>query len=245
MRITMIGHSTVLIEIAGKRVLTDPYFGSWGNPAYARVTPAARSGRELADVDVVLVSHNHWDHVDRRFLRGLPGTVPIIAPRRSRWVTRLKGAKRPIGISAWDEEDFGPVCITAVPALHTAMTIGFVIQARDAQIYFAGDTYYRPFMRDIGRKFDLDVALMPVTTYRLPMTMGEAGAVHAVRDLEPTWVIPIHLALQPRQPLLRTRQTPEGFARRVSESGLKTEVVILAPGDHWSPPTRAKERGAT
>lgn len=241
MRITMIGHSTVLIEVGGRRVLTDPYFGSRGNLAYARITPSAWSGRDLADVDVVLVSHNHWDHVDRRFLRGLPSTVPVLAPRRSRWLTRLKGAKSPIGMSAWEAEDFGPVRITAVPALHIALTIGFVIEARDARIYFAGDTYHRPFMLDIGRRFDLDVALMPVTTYRLPMTMGEAGAVRAVSDLKPSWVIPIHLGLQPRQPLLRTRQTPEGFARRVREGGLQTEVVMLGAGDRWSPPGRFED----
>ena len=245
MQITLIGHSTVLIEVGGRRILTDPYFGSRGNLAYKRVTPASSSGSELADVDVVLISHNHWDHVDRRFLGGLSSTVPVVAPRRSRWLTRLKGAKSPIGMTAWDEEDFGPVRITAVPALHIALTIGFVIQALDAQVYFAGDTYHRPFMRDIGRKFDLDVALMPVTTYRLPMTMGEAGAVRAVRDLRPPWVIPIHLALQPRQPLLRTPQTPERFARRVRESGLQTEVVILAPGDRWSPPARTEGGGGT
>lgn len=245
MRITLIGHSTTLIEVDGTRVLTDPYFGSWGNPAYARVTPAARSRGEVADVDMVLVSHNHWDHVDRRFFRGLPSTVPVVAPRRTKWLTRLKGARSPIGISPWDEQEFGSLRITAVPALHIAATVGFVIQTRETRIYFAGDTYYRPFMREIGLAFDLDVALMPVTTYRIPMTMGEAGAVRAVRDLEPTWVIPIHLGLQPRQPLLRTRQTPESFARRVRESGLPTEVVVLSAGDRWSPTVRDEEGSAT
>src|SRR5271157_6020805 len=79
MKITMIGHSTVLIEAAGKRVLTDPYFGLRGNPAYARVRPPARSREELTDVDLVLISHNHWDHTDRKFLRMLPPSAPVFA----------------------------------------------------------------------------------------------------------------------------------------------------------------------
>ena len=62
MRITMIGHSTVLIEAGGMKILTDPYFGTWGNPAYKRLAPPARKREELRDVDLVLVSHNHWDH---------------------------------------------------------------------------------------------------------------------------------------------------------------------------------------
>lgn len=63
----MIGHSTVLIEAAGKRILTDPFFSPYGNPAYARVHAPARSREELAGIDMVLISHNHFDHVDPKF----------------------------------------------------------------------------------------------------------------------------------------------------------------------------------
>jgi L-ascorbate metabolism protein UlaG (beta-lactamase superfamily) len=241
MRITLIGHSTVLLEMGGQRVLTDPYFGRRGNPAYARLTPPARRRDELQDVDLVLVSHNHWDHTDRRYFRGLPETVPVLAPHGASWVTRLKGASNAAGIRPWDQRRFGALTVTAVPALHLARTVGYVVGDGERQVYFAGDTYHRPFLAEIGRRFDLDVALMPVTTYRIPMTMGEKGAVEAARDLGAPVVMPIHLGIQPRSPLLRTGQSPQGFARRLGEAGLAAEVVLLGEGESWTAGSTSRE----
>ncbi|MFQ5857466.1 MAG: MBL fold metallo-hydrolase [Anaerolineae bacterium] len=158
----------------------------------------------------------------------------LIESEGVKWRTRLKGAKNVTGIKAWQSQHFGPVTVTAVPAVHLAVTVGFVVQSEGKQAYFAGDTYYRPFMEEIGQRFQLDVALMPVTTYRIPMTMGERGAVRAVQALKPTTVIPIHLAVAPRSPLLRTNHTPEGFTRRLREAGSKTEVVVLQEGETWA-----------
>lgn len=234
MRITMIGHSTVLIESEGKRIITDPYFGSWGHLAYKRLAPPAKKRDQLKDVDLVLISHNHWDHTDSQYLRLLADDVPVIVPNWVKWQTRLKGAKNVTGIKAWQSQYFGQVTVTAVPAVHLAVTVGFVVQSEGKQVYFAGDTYYGPFMEEIGQRFQLDVALMPVTTYRIPMTMGEKGAVRAVQALKPTIVIPIHLAVAPRSPLLRTDHTPEGFTRRLREARSTAKVVILQEGETWA-----------
>jgi L-ascorbate metabolism protein UlaG (beta-lactamase superfamily) len=239
MKITMIGHSTVLIEAASKRILTDPYFGLHGNPAYARVRPPARSREELTDVDLVLVSHNHWDHTDGKFLRMLPPAVPILAPAASAWMTRLKGGRNVSGLKPWRRREFDGFSVTAVPAWHVTFTIGYVVEAEDQRIYFAGDTYLAGFMRGIARELRPEVALLPVTTFRIPMTMGESQAVEAVRRLAPQIVIPIHLGITPRSPLLRTGQSPESFQKRVRQSGLKAQVVILREGEYWSPATAA------
>jgi L-ascorbate metabolism protein UlaG (beta-lactamase superfamily) len=233
MRITMVGHSTVLIEVGGIRILTDPYFGSWGNPAYARREPPAATREALRDVDLVLLSHNHWDHRDDRFLRSLPARTPVLAPARSTWLTRIHGGRSVIGMTAWQQRPVGALTITAVPAVHMAVTIGFVIQGGERTAYFAGDTYHSRLMARIGEQLRPDVALIPVTTYRIPMTMGEKGALRAVRDLRPAVVIPIHLGLEPRLPWLRTGDSPEGFARRVREAGLPTRVAVLRPGETW------------
>lgn len=233
MRITMIGHSTVLIEIDGVRILTDPYFGLWGNPAYARLAPPALPREQLRDVDLVLISHNHWDHTDSKFLRSLSHDVPVLCPGRVKWLTKLHGARHLIGMRPWEEKHFGTLTITAVPALHITVTIGFVIEGRQRIAYFSGDTYYSSFMREIGRRFKLDVALIPVTTYRIPLTMGERNAVCAARTLRPTAIVPIHLGLRPRLPFLRTTHTPEGFSRRARSSGLGSAVVVLKEGEVW------------
>jgi L-ascorbate metabolism protein UlaG (beta-lactamase superfamily) len=135
---------------------------------------------------------------------------------------------------AWEERRFGALTVTAVPALHLAVTSGYVVEGDGQTVYFAGDTFYGPFMVELGQRFQLDVALIPVTTFRIPMTMGERAALHAVRDLRPSVVIPIHLGVRPRSPLLRTSHTAEGFARRVSEAGLAVQTVILRDGDTWT-----------
>jgi L-ascorbate metabolism protein UlaG (beta-lactamase superfamily) len=233
MHITMIGHSTVLLESDGTRLLTDPYFGTFGHIAYARITPPAITWNEIGRLDGVLVSHGHWDHTDRRFFRGLDPAVPVVVPSGMATVMRLKGARTIVPIGRWQSIQVGAMAVTAVPAAHIARTAGFVVQTERVCVYFAGDTYYRPFMAEIGRRFPIDVALIPVTTYRIPMTMGEKGAVLAARDLGYPTVIPIHLGIQPRSPLLRTRQSPAGFERRLREHGIETEVVVLANGETW------------
>jgi len=231
----MIGHSTVLIETVGKRILTDPCFGLHGNPAYARIHPPACSREELTNADFVLVSHNHWDHVDYKFFRMLPSSAPVFAPATTAWMTRLKGGRNVTGLKPWQRKEFDGFSITAVPARHVTFTIGYVIESEGKRIYFAGDTYQASFMERIGREMRPDVALIPVTTFRIPMTMGEPQAVEAVKLLAPQTVIPIHLGIQPRSPLMRTSQTPEGFARRLREANVRAEVVILREGESWAP----------
>jgi L-ascorbate metabolism protein UlaG (beta-lactamase superfamily) len=234
MKVTMIGHSTVLIEAAGKRILTDPYFGSWGNLAYKRITPPYKTREQMAAVDLILVSHNHWDHTDSRYFCALAADVPVVAPGAAAWITRAKGAKNVVGLRKWEQRQFGPVAVTAVPALHMGLPCGLVIEAQGKHIYFAGDTYFGGFMKEIGAKFSPELALIPVTTFRIPMTMGERSAVRAVEALAPRTIIPIHLGIVPRSPLLRTGDTAEGFSKRVRDAGLKTEVVILREGESWT-----------
>ena len=233
MKITLIGHSTVLIEASGKRILTDPFFSPFGNPAYSRLEPPARTREELSDVDLVLISHNHFDHIDETFLRRLPATTPVLAPWCSAWMTRLKGGRRVIGVRPWEERRVADVSVTAVPARHITFTVGYVIDVEGRRVYFAGDTYFSAVMERIGRELHPQIALMPVTAYRIPMTMGESGAVKATRALSPETIIPIHRGLGPRLPVMRTRQTPEGFRDRLRRAGLPGDVVILRAGESW------------
>lgn len=230
----MIGHCTVLIEADGKKILTDPYFGTWGNLAYTRISPSSRQWDEIPKPDLVLVSHNHFDHTDSRFFRSLDVSIPVIVPAEIVWRTRLKGVRSPVGMHIWEEYCFQTVRITAVPAVHLGATRGYIIQAEGKTIYFSGDTFYSSFMKEIGRRFRLDASLIPVTTYRIPMTMGENGAVRATLDLRPDIVIPVHLGLKPRLCLMRTGHTPEGFREKLSGPAPDIKVVILEPGECWN-----------
>lgn len=245
MRITMIGHSTLLLEGTGTRLLTDPYFGTFGHVAYARVGAPAIEREALSDVDGVLVSHSHWDHTDRRFFRTLDRETPVLVPGRTSFVFRLKGVKNPVPLRPWERREIGDATITAVPATHLARTAGFVIELDGVTAYFAGDTYHRAFMKEIGEQFAIDVAMMPVTTFLIPPTMGERGAVAAARDLRPCVVIPIHLGIRPRSFFLRGRQSIDGFERRLRDAGLSADVVRLRGGESWSHDAAARARAAS
>jgi L-ascorbate metabolism protein UlaG (beta-lactamase superfamily) len=233
MQITLIGHSTVLIEAGGMKILTDPFFKTWGNPAYRRLAPPAWSRQELKDVDLVLVSHAHWDHIDRQYFKLIGEVVTVFASSLVQWQLKLSGAHNVVGLQLWQRRKFDGLTLTAVPAIHTTPAAGFIIQIEDKTIYFAGDTFYGRFMGKIAREFTIDLALLPVTTYRIPMTMNENTALKVVKTLKPAVVIPIHCGIEPRLPLMRTAQTAEGFSKKVVQAGLETRVVILgSPGQN-------------
>ncbi len=231
--ISMIGHSSVLLELGGMRILTDPYFGG-GNLVYARVNPPASSRESLRDVDLVLISHNHFDHADGDYLKLLPTSTPVVAPAKAAWVTKRKGAQNVVGAELWQPITFGRVKVTAVPAHHSTVTRGFIIESAGPPIYFAGDTYYGKFMERVASDYKPRVVLMPVATFRLPPTMGAKGALAATRTLKPDVIIPIHLGIKPRNPLLRTAETPERFAEQLRRESLPGKVVILREGQQWA-----------
>ena len=232
-RITMIGHSTILIEIGGMRILTDPFFGLHGNPAYRRIAPPAFTRQKMADVDLVLLSHDHWDHFDRRYFRMLPASVPVVVPAPAGGWMRMRGVRRPVGIRRWESLQHHGITIWSVPASHFCVAHGFVFEHGPQRVYFAGDTFHGRFHERIARELAPTVALLPVITYRLPMTMGEDQAVQAVGDLQPQVVIPIHLGLEPRSPLLRSSQTVERFAKKLHRAAPNVRVVHLHEGECW------------
>jgi len=233
MKVTMIGHSTVLIEAAGTKILTDPYFGTWGNLAYKRLAPPSKTSEQMEAVDLVLVSHNHWDHTDSGYFRALAAGVPVVAPRAAAWITRVKGAKNVVGLARWEQRQFGPVAVTSTPALHMGLPGGFVIDAEGKHVYFRRHLFCRIHDGDC-RKVPAGSGVDAGDQLSHSDDHGERSAVRAVEALQPRTVIPIHLGIAPRSPLGRTGQTPEGFARRVSAAGLQTEVVILREGESWT-----------
>jgi L-ascorbate metabolism protein UlaG (beta-lactamase superfamily) len=233
MKIKLIGHSSVLMEIGEQTIITDPYFSKTGNIAFKRTRPPYGERSQYVDSDLVLVSHNHFDHMDIKFFNMLTQKSKVVLPNVMKYMKSILGIKNAIGLRTYEKSTINGITITAVPAIHPAICCGYIIEAEGKCIYFSGDTYYGSFMKGLSEKYTIDIALIPVTTYRIPMTMSERSAIKAVKALNPKTIIPIHLGIEPRLPLMKTKDSVEEFTVRLRSAGITSEVIALLEGDEF------------
>lgn len=234
MNIKIIGHSSVLIEIGEQTIITDPYFSKKGNIVFKRTRPPYGERSQYTYSDLILVSHNHFDHMDIKFFNMLTQKSKVIMPNVMKYLKPILGIKNAIGLKTYEKSSINGITVTAVPAKHPAICCGYIIEAEGKCIYFSGDTYYSSFMKELSQKYPIDIALIPVTTFRTPMTMGEKSAVKAAEALNPKIIIPIHLGIEPRLPLMRTRDSVDGFTARLRIAGITSKVVPLMEGEEFS-----------
>ncbi len=197
--ITYIGHETLAIALDGVRFLTDPVL-RWRVPLLKRHAPLPDLS-VTRDLDAVLISHLHLDHVNPRSLRLLPKTTPLVVPPGAAAILRPYRFKDVRELAAGDSLRFGEVTVTATPAHHTgkrypwghmAGAVGYMIRGSLA-IYFAGDTGLFDTLGDLAQ--DLDVALLPIWGWglRLPEDhLSPKTAAEALQVLRPRLAIPIH-----------------------------------------------------
>lgn len=208
-----VGHATFLIQMDGLNILTDPIWSercspvSWAGPKRYR-EPGIRF-EELPPIDAVLVSHNHYDHLD------LPTLERLAEKGVRRSVTTLGNRDLILGAGISDTEELDwwqsvrlsdEVTVTVVPAQHFSSRSlwdrnetlwgGFVMSGPSGNLFFAGDTGYGPHFREIARRFPpIRAAILPIAPFRPPeptepprssflqVHMGPAEAVRAHRDL--------------------------------------------------------------
>jgi L-ascorbate metabolism protein UlaG (beta-lactamase superfamily) len=198
LNLTYTGHSTVLIEIDGVRLLTDPLLRR-------RVAHLGRlvDAPNMSDwrLDAVLISHMHWDHLDLPSLRLLGYETHLIVPRGAGRYLRNKGFRSVEEIDRYETTSVGGVNIMATPAKHpgnrpffgpTVKSLGYLIQGSQ-EIYFAGDTDLFPEMEALGD--DIDVALLPVWGYGPTLGAGHLDPYRAAKSLPsvaPRVAVPIH-----------------------------------------------------
>jgi L-ascorbate metabolism protein UlaG (beta-lactamase superfamily) len=199
--ITFVGHATVMITTAGSRVLIDPFLE---NSLFGvrRAKAAGIADADLADVDLVLVTHAHRDHLSRASLARLPGSAPVIVPPRCERLVRRAGLLKVEELEPGRSHRAGDVEVTAVPVRHSGSrglggprgACGYVVRTPRHVVYVAGDTGYFSGFIEIGRRFRPDIALLPIAGYE-PASFREEhlsplDAVYAFEDLGARVFIP-------------------------------------------------------
>jgi len=242
-RITYVGHGTALIESAGRRLLTDPLLRRWAGPLrrYAPLPGPDVTG----NLDAILLSHLHIDHVDVGSLRLLDRRTPVIVPAPGATTLGRLGFSDVREVETGDLIRFGPVTVEATAARHVVKRypllpvsdgVGFLVSG-GRSVYYAGDTGPFAEMADIAHR--LDVALLPISGWGPTLNADEhlnpLAAARCLGLLRPALTVPVHWGTyyppamsrlwrgDPRRPAL-------SFARYARVLAPGVTVRILEPG---------------
>lgn len=196
--LTWVGHATWLACMAGERVVTDPVWSASLGPGITRNVEAGLS-LELAAPTVVLVSHNHRDHLDAPTIERIGDAAVYVVPQNLGQFFRKRGITQVHELDWWQSVTIGELTVTFVPSQHWSQrgpldrndTLwgGYVMQGQGRSVYFAGDTALFNGFRTIGERFPgIDAALLPIGAYdpqwfMRRQHMNPDDAVAAFRDL--------------------------------------------------------------
>ncbi len=238
LRITYVGHATVLVDMDGVRLLTDPVLRN-------RVLHLRRSGAPAASalrgLDAALISHGHWDHLDLPSLDRLGRELPVICPRGIGGLLRRRRFQHVVEVEEGEAIAIGGLSVTATFAKHDgsrgplgvqAPSFGYAIEG-SRRVYFAGDTDLFEGMADLGV---FDVALIPVSGWGSKVGPGHldpARAVEAAERLRPTLAIPIHWGTYTTLNRRPTREPADEFAALAREQLPDVDVRVLDVGESF------------
>lgn len=223
MDITYIGHSTVEVRMGNRTILMDPWFEA-SPRELQRLVPPAFKQEQIRKADIILISHDHFDHLDKV-------NVPAIAERTFAQVVGPRDAlsqlslseRQKVGVDEGDSFQLLDVDIEVVKAVHPQCPhpVGFIIRKGGQSFYFAGDTYDYYDMSRIS----VDLALLPIGgTY----TMDILSAIKALKQLRARFVIPIHY-----NTFSKIQADPLEFAQRAKRD-TRSAPIVLSPGQSFT-----------
>jgi N-acyl-phosphatidylethanolamine-hydrolysing phospholipase D len=211
--VTWIGHATVLAQLGGLNVLTDPIFSERASPLAfigpKRAQPPGLTLAQLPHIDVVVISHNHYDHLDAASVKALAqqsgGSPLFLVPLGNKLWMSEQGIERVVEMDWWQRERVGAVEIVFTPVQHWSgrhlndrmrtLWGGFAVLAPELRLFHAGDTGYSPDFAEIGARLgDFDLALIPVGAYEPRWFMRE-------QHVNPPEAVAMHRDLRARRSL--------------------------------------------
>ncbi|HAV22409.1 MAG TPA: MBL fold metallo-hydrolase [Bacteroidetes bacterium] len=207
--ITFINHATVLLQLGEFTLITDPVYSYSISFFLPRLRKPGIPFDDLPGIDYILISHNHYDHLNLRTLRRLRrrGIDRIVVPRDVAKYGRRTGFKEIVELEWWKQYEQPGLTITCVPAQHFSgrklwdrngsTYCGYVVQADNSTVYFAGDTGRGAFLKEIADRFSIDVALLPIGAYKpyewfKNIHLSPERALQAFHDLRARHLVPIH-----------------------------------------------------
>ena len=247
-RLTWIGHASFLGSLGGSRFLIDPVFSSHAGVLYPRHTPPGMRLRQLPEITVVMVTHNHFDHLDADALRALPPEVPVVAPLGLGSWLRRQGRAHVVELGWWQACDVAGLNVTLVPACHwsrrgifdtnRSLWGGYVLQGGCHTIYHSGDTAWFGGFSEIRRRFpSLLAAMLPIGSYEPAWFMehyhlNPEQAGRAFLELGAQFLVPMHWGVfqLTDEPLAEPADRIRAWWRRHATSG-RRRLVMLALGE--------------
>ncbi|TLS36130.1 MBL fold metallo-hydrolase [Pseudalkalibacillus caeni] len=206
--LTWIGHSTFLIQTGGMNILTDPVWDYWMG-TQKRLTQPGIDIMDLPEIDAVLISHGHYDHLSFSSIKKLNGDISFFVPVGLKEVFSRKGFTKVTEGNWWETFSYKNINLTFVPAQHwTKRSLwdtnashwgGWVIESPDRgkTVYFAGDTGYFRGFKEIGERFTITYAIMPIGAYEPEWFMSDShinpeDAITAFLEVKADLFIPMH-----------------------------------------------------
>jgi N-acyl-phosphatidylethanolamine-hydrolysing phospholipase D len=248
--LTWIGHATFLLQVDGVNILTDPHCTQRASPLTfagpTRHVPPALALDQLPHIDVVLISHSHYDHLDLGTLRGLaaqPGGAPLIMAGLGLkdWFAR-KGLDSTVELDWWDTHRHAGIDLHFVPVQHWSARTpwdrnrtlwgGWVIEQASHRYFFGGDFGYSRDLADIGERFGrIDLAMLPIGAYEprwfmSVMHVNPEEAVQAHFDLNARRSVGMHWGTF-RLTDERLDEPPQRLAAARAQAGLAEEQFFL------------------
>jgi L-ascorbate metabolism protein UlaG (beta-lactamase superfamily) len=203
---TWIGHSTFLIQLNGLNILTDPVWAQRMGFQKRLTEPGLALG-DLPEINAVVISHGHYDHLDFPTLKKLKGNPQFFVPVGMKSLFVRKGYKKVIDMNWWDQVEYEGILVHFVPAQHwtrrsmtdtnTSHWGGFVFESPDETMYFVGDTGYFSGFKKIGQRFNIDTVFMPIGAYEPEWFMrvshiNPEDSIKAFLELEAKVFVPMH-----------------------------------------------------
>ncbi|MGH7389148.1 MAG: MBL fold metallo-hydrolase [Candidatus Rokuibacteriota bacterium] len=260
--ITWIGHSTFLVQIDGVNILTDPIWSDRASPVTfagpRRLVPPGMRFEDLPRVHAVVISHDHYDHLDEATVRriALEHRARFFVPLGlEAWLADL-GITDVVELDWWEARDFRGLRFVCTPAQHSSgrglrdqnlrLWSSWAVAGRDHRLFFAGDTGYFDAFEEIGRRLGpFDVAAVPIGGYsaydaRHPNHVSPEEALTVFEEVRARLMVPMHFGTFElnREPFA---EPPDRLLREARRRGLGKQIAILSPGQtlHW-----ADSRGA-